>query len=30
MALEIALSGDDRFRNVGALESPLWALVAQS
>lgn len=29
MALEIALAEDERFRNVGALESPIWALVAQ-
>jgi hypothetical protein len=26
LALTIALSGDSRFRNVGAHESPLWAL----
>lgn len=29
-ALELALSGDARFRNVGALESPLWTLIAPS
>jgi hypothetical protein len=26
MALGIALAGDERFRNVGAMESPLWTL----
>jgi hypothetical protein len=30
MALEIALAEDERFRNVGALESPLWTLTTQS
>ncbi len=29
MALEIALAEDERFRNVGALESPIWALITQ-
>lgn len=29
LALEISLDEDERFRNVGALESPLWALDAQ-
>lgn len=29
MALEVSLAQDDRFRNVGALESPLWALASQ-
>lgn len=28
MALDLALSADSRFRNVGALESPLWTLIA--
>lgn len=27
-ALELAMAGDARFRNVGAIESPLWALTA--
>lgn len=27
-ALVLALSGDNRFRNVGALEAPLWALTS--
>jgi hypothetical protein len=26
LALDLALATDDRFRNVGAIESPLWAL----
>lgn len=30
MALEIALAGDRRFRNVGAHESPLWTLATQT
>lgn len=30
MALELALLDDPRFRNVGALESPLWALASQA
>ena len=29
IALELALSSDERFRNVGALEAPLWTLKAQ-
>lgn len=29
LALELSLDEDERFRNVGALESPLWALDAQ-
>lgn len=29
LALELALDEDERFRNVGALESPLWALETQ-
>lgn len=28
LALDMALAADDRFRNVGALESPLWTLVS--
>jgi hypothetical protein len=28
-ALVLALSRDARFRNVGALEAPLWALSSQ-
>ncbi len=30
MALEITLAEDGRFRNVGALESPLWTLASRS
>lgn len=30
LALELALADDPRFRNVGALESPLWALASQT
>jgi len=30
LALELALVDDPRFRNVGALESPLWALASQT
>jgi hypothetical protein len=30
LALDIALADDDRFRNVGAIESPLWTLKAAS
>ena len=30
LAVEAALEGDDRFRNVGAFESPLWALTSQN
>ena len=29
IALEMALSKDERFRNVGALEAPLWTLKSQ-
>ncbi len=29
LALELSLAGDPRFRNVGALESPLWTLSSQ-
>lgn len=29
LAVEAALEADDRFRNVGAFESPLWALTSQ-
>lgn len=29
IALELALSSDGRFRNVGALEAPLWTLKSQ-
>lgn len=29
IALELALSADPRFRNVGALEAPLWTLESQ-
>ena len=29
IALELSLAADERFRNVGALESPLWTLTAQ-
>ena len=29
IALELALSKDERFRNVGALEAPLWTLKSQ-
>jgi len=29
LALELALARDPRFRNVGALESPLWTLTSQ-
>jgi hypothetical protein len=30
LALDMALAADDRFRNVGALEAPLWTLAQQS
>ncbi len=30
LAVEAALEADDRFRNVGAFESPLWALATQN
>jgi hypothetical protein len=30
IALDLALSRDDRFRNVGTIESPLWALKSQA
>ncbi len=29
MALEAAMAGDERFRNVGAIESPLWTVTTQ-
>ena len=29
LALDTALSADDRFRNVGAVEAPLWTVTAQ-
>jgi hypothetical protein len=30
LALELALNEDERFRNVGAIESPLWTLTSQT
>ena len=30
LALELALDEDERFRNVGAIESPLWTLSSQT
>jgi hypothetical protein len=29
LALDTTLANDDRFRNVGAVESPLWTVTAQ-